>query len=125
MLKKIGADGVVVSNHGGRQLDCVPSSVDALFGIANKVDKNNFEIFFDGGLKYGQDIARALALGADFTLLGRSLLYGMAAYGPKGLAKAIDLLATEIEIVMTLIGASSISDINGSKLIGDADTGDM
>lgn len=115
--EKIGADGVVISNHGGRQLDCVSSSVDALDFIAKKFEKKNFEIFFDGGLKYGQDIARAFALGANFTLLGRSLLCGMAAYGPKGLAKAIDLLAAELEIVMTLIGASSIAEINSEKLV--------
>ena len=112
---RFGADGIVVSNHGGRQLDGVLSSARALPDIAEAV-KGDLTIFADSGIRNGLDVVRMLALGADATLLGRAFLYGLATKGQQGVENVLALIEKEIRVAMTLTGAKRISDI-GRHLI--------
>lgn len=114
---KLGADAIVVSNHGGRQLDGAPSSISMLPAIADAVG-NDVEVLFDGGIRTGADILRALALGARACLIGRAYVYGLGAGGGAGVAKAIDILKKELDIAMALTGTNSIAEI-GRHLIVD------
>ncbi|KJY74709.1 FMN-dependent L-lactate dehydrogenase LldD [Vibrio nigripulchritudo] len=113
---RFGADGIVVSNHGGRQLDGVLSTVRALPNIADAV-KGDLKIMVDSGIRTGLDVVRMLALGADFTLLGRSFVYALAAQGGKGVENLLDLYEKEMRVAMTLTGAKSISDISSDLLV--------
>jgi L-lactate dehydrogenase (cytochrome) len=108
---KTGAAALVVSNHGGRQLDGAPSSISALPKIADAVG-GEIEVMFDGGVRTGQDILRALALGARSCLIGRSYVYGLGAYGEAGVAKAIEVLGKELDVTMALCGAKSVREID-------------
>jgi isopentenyl diphosphate isomerase/L-lactate dehydrogenase-like FMN-dependent dehydrogenase len=110
-----GADGVVVSNHGGRELDHVPASIDALPAVVDAVGEQ-IEVLVDSGIRRGSDIVAALALGARAVLVGRSYLYGLAAAGEAGVRHAIDILATELRSTMALCGAASIGDIDRDLL---------
>nr|XP_019043770.1 hypothetical protein I302_08351 [Kwoniella bestiolae CBS 10118]OCF22700.1 hypothetical protein I302_08351 [Kwoniella bestiolae CBS 10118] len=110
-----GVDGVVVSNHGGRQLDGAPASIDALPAIADVI-QGRIPIFFDGGIRKGLDVYRALALGADVVLLGRAILWGLAAGGEGGVGLALDIIAEEFRLVMALTGVTSITQIRRSTL---------
>lgn len=110
LAAKHGADAIVVSNHGGRQLDGAPSSISALPKIAKSVG-NRVEVMFDGGIRTGQDVMRALALGADSCLIGRSYIYGLGAYGEKGVTAAIDCITNELKTTMALTGVNSIDEI--------------
>ncbi len=112
---RVGADAIVVSNHGGRQLDGAPSSISMLPRIADAVAAET-EILFDGGIRSGQDVFRALALGAKACLLGRAYLYGVCAAGEEGASKAIDLIASELDVTMALAGVRRIGDIGRSSL---------
>jgi L-lactate dehydrogenase (cytochrome) len=114
---KLGADAIVVSNHGGRQLDGAPSSISALPAIADAVGFDT-EVLFDGGIRTGADILRALALGARACLIGRAYIYGLGAGGQAGVAKAIDILEKELSVTMALTGTNSIADIGGHVLVG-------
>jgi L-lactate dehydrogenase (cytochrome) len=114
---KLGADGLVVSNHGGRQLDGAPSSIAALPAIADAVG-SELEVLFDGGIRTGADIMRALALGARGCLVGRAYVYGLGAGGKAGVAKAIDILKNELSVTMALCGVNKISEI-GRQVIAD------
>ena len=105
-----GANGIVVSNHGGRQLDGVLSSARALPAIAEAV-KGQLTILTDGGVRNGLDVVRALALGADAVLLGRAFLYALAANGQAGVETLLDLFAREMRVAMTLTGVSKVADI--------------
>jgi L-lactate dehydrogenase (cytochrome) len=100
-----------VSNHGGRQLDGAPSSITALPKIADAVG-GEIEVMFDGGVRTGQDIMRALALGARSCMIGRSYIYGLGAYGEAGVAKAIELLGKELDVTMALCGLNKVQDID-------------
>ncbi|MDC5705004.1 FMN-dependent L-lactate dehydrogenase LldD [Vibrio europaeus] len=111
-----GADGIVVSNHGGRQLDGVLSTAKALPTIADAV-KGDLKIFVDSGIRTGLDVVRMLALGADCTLLGRSFIYALAAQGQAGVENLLDLYEKEIRVAMTLTGAKSIHDLNRDSLV--------
>ncbi|NOH81507.1 FMN-dependent L-lactate dehydrogenase LldD [Vibrio sp. RE86] len=111
-----GADGIVVSNHGGRQLDGVLSTAKALPMIADKV-KGDLKIFVDSGIRTGLDVVRMLALGADCTLLGRSFIYALAAQGQSGVENLLDLYEKEMRVAMTLTGANSISELNRDSLV--------
>src|ERR1700733_14299617 len=102
-----GADAIVVSNHGGRQLDGAPSSISVLPEIVAAID-GRCEVMFDGGIRSGQDIAKALALGARGTLIGRSFLYALAAAGEQGVTKAIQILRNELAVTLALTGTSTI-----------------
>jgi L-lactate dehydrogenase (cytochrome) len=114
---KLGADAIVVSNHGGRQLDGAPSSISALPGVADAVGSDT-EVLFDGGVRTGADALRALALGARACLIGRAYVYGLGAGGQAGVAKAIDILEKELSVTMALTGTNSIADIGGHVLVG-------
>jgi L-lactate dehydrogenase (cytochrome) len=116
---KLGADAIVVSNHGGRQLDGAPSSISALPAIADAVGADT-EVLFDGGIRTGADIMRALALGARACLIGRAYIYGLGAGGKAGVAKAIDILENELSVTMALTGTNRIADIGGHVLVGGA-----
>ncbi|MBA6342702.1 FMN-dependent L-lactate dehydrogenase LldD [Colwellia sp. MB02u-10] len=110
-----GADGIVVSNHGGRQLDGVLSSVKALPKIADAV-KGDLKIFADSGIRSGLDVVRMLALGADCTLLGRSYIYALAAQGQKGVENLLSIYEKEMQIAMVLTGAKCINDLTYDSL---------
>jgi len=114
---KLGADAIVVSNHGGRQLDGAPSSISALPAIAQAVGSDT-EVLFDGGIRTGADLLRALALGARACLIGRAYVYGLGAAGKAGVAKAIDILQKELSVAMALTGTTRISDIGPQVLVG-------
>src|SRR6202035_100322 len=108
---KTGAAALVVSNHGGRQLDGAPSSISMLPTIADAVG-SDVEVMFDGGIRSGQDLARALALGARSCMSGRSYIYGLGAGGQAGVARAIEIMRSELDISMALTGVSSIAEID-------------
>ncbi len=106
----MGADAVIVSNHGGRQLDGASSTIAALPGIAAAVG-HEIEVLLDGGIRRGTHIAKALALGANGVLLGRAYAYGLAAAGGAGVARVIDLLGTELGVTMALMGVTSVAEL--------------
>src|SRR5215471_2863081 len=108
---KMGAGALVVSNHGGRQLDGAPSSISALPRIADTVG-DVIEVMFDGGIRSGQDVVRALAFGARACMIGRSYVYGLGAGGEAGVAAAIDILARELDVTMALCGVKSVRDVD-------------
>jgi L-lactate dehydrogenase (cytochrome) len=108
---KSGADAVVVSNHGGRQLDGAPSAISALPIIADAVG-SEIEIMFDGGIRSGQDVMRALALGARSCLIGRSYIFGLGAGGQAGVTRAIEIIRNELDVTMALCGVNRVRDID-------------
>ncbi len=108
-----GASAVVVSNHGGRQLDSVSPTIRALPEIVAAVG-NKIEVFMDGGVRRGSDIVKALCLGARAVLVGRSYAYGLAAAGHPGVARAIEILRNDVERTMRLLGCHSVSDLDVS-----------
>jgi isopentenyl diphosphate isomerase/L-lactate dehydrogenase-like FMN-dependent dehydrogenase len=110
-----GADGVVVSNHGGRQLDGALATMDALPAIAAAVGER-MPVLFDSGVRRGSDIVKALALGADFVFVGRATLYGAAAGGEAGVVWALELLRTETDRVMALLGCSTVAALDRNCL---------
>jgi L-lactate dehydrogenase (cytochrome) len=105
-----GADAIVVSNHGGRQLDGAPSSISVLAEIVAAID-GRCEVLFDGGIRSGQDIAKALALGARGALIGKAFLYALAAAGEAGVTKAIEIMRSELRVTLALTGTSSIDAV--------------
>ncbi len=105
-----GADAIVVSNHGGRQLDGAPSSIAALPRVADAVG-SQIEVLFDGGVRTGADLVRALALGARACMIGRSYVYGLGAGGQAGVARAIEILRKELDVTMSLCGARGIAEL--------------
>ncbi|MGB9395547.1 MAG: alpha-hydroxy acid oxidase [Pseudolabrys sp.] len=114
---RLGADAVVVSNHGGRQLDGAPSSISALPAIAQAVGSDT-EVLFDGGIRTGADLLRALALGARACLIGRAYVYGLGAGGRAGVSKAIEILQNELSVAMALTGTTRVADIGPQVLVG-------
>jgi L-lactate dehydrogenase (cytochrome) len=113
---RLGVAAVVVSNHGGRQLDGAPSSISALPGIVDAVG-GELEVYMDGGIRRGIDIVKALALGARACLSARALIYGLAAGGPAGAARAMRLLVDELSLAMVLAGAGSIAELDRSCIV--------
>jgi L-lactate dehydrogenase (cytochrome) len=111
LAAKSGADAIVVSNHGGRQLDGAASSISILPGIVDAVGAE-IETLFDGGIRTGKDIMRALSLGAKSCLVGRSYAWGLGAGGKAGVSRAIDVLAKELDVTMALCGYRRVTDIN-------------
>ena len=111
-----GATGIVVSNHGGRQLDGAPSSISVLPRIADAVG-GAIEVLFDGGIRSGQDVMRALALGARGCLLGRAYVYGLCAGGEAGVRRAIEIVGSELDVTMALTGVRSIADIDRRVIV--------
>ena len=112
---KTGAQALVVSNHGGRQLDGAPSSIEVLPEIVDAVG-SQMEIMFDGGVRSGQDVMRALALGAKSCMIGRAYIHGLGAFGGPGVAKAIDIIANELNVTMGLCGVNTIAEIDDHVL---------
>jgi L-lactate dehydrogenase (cytochrome) len=113
---KLGADGIVVSNHGGRQLDGALSTVKALPAIVDAVG-DDLTVLVDGGIRSGLDVVRMLALGAKGILLGRAWAYALAANGEAGVTHMLQLIETEMRVAMALAGVTSISDINRNMLV--------
>ena len=112
----VGADAVIVSNHGGRQLDGAPSSIAALPAIVDAIG-DKCEVWMDGGIRTGQDILRAVALGAKGTLIGRAFLYGLGAGGREGVSKVLEILHKELDLTMALCGRSKLAEVDESILI--------
>ncbi len=110
-----GADAIVVSNHGGRQLDGTISSIRALPEIVEAVT-GKVEVWHDGGIRSGQDVLRALALGADATLIGRAYAYGLGAMGEKGVTRALEIIRAELDVSMALCGMRDVKDASPAIL---------
>ncbi|RZJ26032.1 MAG: L-lactate dehydrogenase, partial [Haliea sp.] len=111
-----GADVIVVSNHGGRQLDGAQSSITALPPIVNAVG-NSIEVWMDGGIRSGQDVLKAWALGARGTLIGRAMAYGLGAMGEAGVTKALQVIHKELDITMAFCGHTHIETVDKSILL--------
>ena len=110
-IKAEGADAIQVSNHGGRQLDSATAAIEALPLIRNALGKE-FPLLFDSGIRGGSDIIRALALGANYVMLGRPLMYGIGADGEKGLRRILDIIKDELSTALGLVGLTDISDVS-------------
>jgi len=110
-----GADALVVSNHGGRQLDGAPSAIQALPPIVDAVG-SRIEVWMDGGIRSGQDVLKAIALGARGTLIGRAFLYGLGALGEAGVTRCLQIIHNELDLTMAFCGRTDIRDINRSIL---------
>ncbi|NMM78235.1 alpha-hydroxy acid oxidase [Acidovorax sp. SRB_24] len=111
-----GADALIVSNHGGRQLDGAPSSIAALPAIAAAVGRD-IEVWMDGGIRSGQDVLKARALGAHGTMIGRSFLYGLGAHGEAGVARALQIIQRELDTTMAFCGHTDINTVDRSILL--------
>lgn len=111
-----GADALIVSNHGGRQLDGAVSSISALPAIADAVG-SRIEVWMDGGIRSGQDVLKAVALGARGTMIGRAFLYGLGAYGQAGVTRALEILYKEMDVTMALCGHKHINQIDRGILM--------
>ena len=111
-----GADAIVVSNHGGRQLDGAPSSIRALPGIVAAVG-SDIEVWMDGGIRSGQDVLKAWALGARGTMIGRAMVYGLGAMGEAGVTKALQIIHKELDVTMAFCGHTDIRNVNRDILL--------
>ncbi|MBN9412124.1 MAG: alpha-hydroxy-acid oxidizing protein [Burkholderiales bacterium] len=111
-----GADAIVVSNHGGRQLDGAPSSINALPAIVDAVG-HQIEVHMDGGIRSGQDVLKAVALGAKGTYIGRSMLYGLGAMGEAGVTRALQIIHKELDLTMAFCGRTNIADVDTGVLL--------
>jgi isopentenyl diphosphate isomerase/L-lactate dehydrogenase-like FMN-dependent dehydrogenase len=111
-----GADAIVVSNHGGRQLDGAQSSIEALPAIVEAVG-DQIEVWMDGGIRSGQDVLKAWALGARGTLIGRAMVYGLGAMGEEGVTKALQILHKELDITMAFCGHTNLQNVDKSILL--------
>ena len=115
LAAETGADAIIVSNHGGRQLDGAPSSISMLPAIADAVG-GRIEIHLDGGIRSGQDVLKAIALGAKGTYIGRPFLYGLGAMGKDGVTLALEILRKELDMTMALCGKRDIKDVDASVI---------
>ncbi len=119
MAARSGADAIVVSNHGGRQLDGAPSTIRALPEIAEAVG-DKIEVHLDGGIRSGQDVLKALCLGAKGTYIGRPFLYGLGAMGKEGVTTALEIIRKELDTTMALCGKRDINDVGPDLLYNDS-----
>jgi 4-hydroxymandelate oxidase len=110
-----GAQGLIVSNHGGRNLDTVPATIDVLSGVIEAVD-SRVPVIIDGGIRRGTDVVKALARGAAAVLIGRPYCYGLALAGAAGVQRAVEILRNELEMAMILMGRATVGDIDASVL---------
>ncbi|MBI0426593.1 alpha-hydroxy acid oxidase [Psychrobacter sp. NG27] len=119
MAARSGADALVVSNHGGRQLDGAPSSISALSNIVQAVqaEDSDIEVWLDSGIRSGQDVLKAMALGAKGTMIGRAFLYGLGAYGEDGVRRALEILYKECDLSMAFCGHTDINKVKKDILI--------
>ena len=113
----LGADGIVVSNHGGRQLDGAAGAIEALPSVVEAVG-GRADVILDGGIRRGRDIVIARALGATACMAGRPFVYGVAAYGERGVDLALGILRDEVDRTLALLGLSSMNAVNESCLLG-------
>lgn len=114
IAQKHGVDAIIVSNHGARQLDGVPSGIEMLYPISKalkKIPDNKMELYVDGGIRRGTDVFKAIALGANAVFLGRPIIWGLACDGEKGVSKVLDLIKNELMVAMKLSGVTSIKEI--------------
>ena len=111
-----GADAIIVSNHGGRQLDGAPSSISALPAIVDAVGKQT-EIHFDGGIRSGQDVLKAIALGARGTYIGRAMMYGLGAQGERGVSTALEIIRNELDLSMAFCGRTDVRQVDRGILL--------
>ncbi|WP_101050111.1 alpha-hydroxy acid oxidase [Macromonas nakdongensis] len=111
LAAQAGADAIVVSNHGGRQLDGAPASIDALPAIVQAVG-NQLEVWMDGGIRSGQDVLKAWALGARGTMIGRAMVYGLGAMGEAGVTKALQIIHKELDVTMAFCGHTHIHNVD-------------
>jgi len=116
LARESGADALIVSNHGGRQLDGAPSSIAALPAIVDAMD-SRIEVWMDGGIRSGQDVLKALALGAKGTLIGRAFLYGLGAMGESGVTTCLEIIARELDLTMAFCGRTDINRVDRSILV--------
>jgi L-lactate dehydrogenase (cytochrome) len=107
-----GADALIVSNHGGRQLDGAQSSIEVLPSVVEAVRGSPIEVWLDGGIRSGQDALKAIALGARGTLIGRPHLYGLGAYGKDGVRRALEILYKEMDVTMAFCGRKNIAGVD-------------
>ena len=112
---ELGASGIIVSNHGGRNLDTLPATIDALPEVATKV-AGRVPVLVDGGIRRGTDVLKAIALGASAVLIGRPYLYGLAVGGADGVARVVNILRREFEMAMALTGRTAIGQIDGTVI---------
>jgi L-lactate dehydrogenase (cytochrome) len=113
---KSGADALIVSNHGGRQLDGAPSSIEALPAIVDAVG-SRIEVWMDSGIRSGQDVLKAIALGARGTMIGRAFVYGLGAMGEEGVTKALEIIRKELDISMAFCGRTDIREVDAGILL--------
>ncbi len=112
----LGADGVIVSNHGGRTLDAAPASIDMLPAVVERIG-GRIAVLMDSGIRTGLDVARALALGAKLVLTGRPFLFGVAALGPDGGTHVLEFFAEEIRMAMGQIGAKTVAELRQATVL--------
>ena len=115
-IKEAGADAIYVSNHGGRQLDSAPPAVSRLPLIREAVG-NDYPLIFDSGIRNGESVVKALALGADFVMLGRPFLFASGAYKERGVMRLIELLTDEVSLTLAQIGCKSVEDLEPKMII--------
>ena len=115
MAEKLGYDGIIVSNHGGRQLDGAPSTISILPKIVDKIS-NKLEIYMDGGITSGQDVCKALCMGASGVLIGRAFLYGLGAYGKKGVTRCLEILRDSLDETLGLVGETDVKDLSRKNI---------
>lgn len=120
MAAKTGADAIIVSNHGGRQLDGAQSSISALPAIIDAVGKD-IEVHFDGGIRSGQDVLKSICLGAKSTYIGRAFIYGLGAHGEAGVSQALDIIYKELDTTMALCGERLLSNLGRHNLLNPPD----
>lgn len=121
MAAQTGAEALIVSNHGGRQLDGAISSIAALPGIAKAVG-DRIEVLMDGGIRSGQDVIKAIALGAKGVFIGRAFTYGLGAMGEEGVTKTLEIIRKELDLTMALCGHRDIKNVSSDILVGGAPT---
>ncbi len=117
LAAKHGADAIIVSNHGGRQLDGAPSSISALPAIAEALAGSKTEVWMDGGIRSGQDVLKAVAMGARGTMIGRAFLYGLGAMGGEGVTKALEIIHKELDVTMAFCGKTDIKQVDRSIML--------
>ncbi len=120
-VRDAGCDAVYLSNHGGRQLDSAPAPIQVLPAIRSAVG-DHFPILFDSGIRNGEAVIKAMALGADFVFLGRPFLYGIGGGGVRGLNNVIDLLIKQVDTALAQIGVKNINEVNRSVVVGNIPT---
>ena len=112
---KVGVAGIIVSNHGGRNLDTVPATIDALPHVAEKIG-GRVPVLVDGGIRRGTDVLKAIALGANAVLIGRPYVFGLAANGEAGVKQVLNILQREFQLAMALTGRTTVASIDRSVI---------